>query len=93
MNKVEYQDYETRVKAFGERSHVHVFSPLFPETDPHFSWVACDCCKRPLGGNRYDVTGLTNDLMIVDTYTICPDCYYYSEYGQLDDQTMLDIED
>ena len=24
--------------------------------------------------------------------SVCSDCLYYSEYGQLDDQTMLDME-
>jgi hypothetical protein len=28
-------------------------------TEPHFSWGACDGCDTTLGGDRYDYTGVT----------------------------------
>jgi hypothetical protein len=59
-----------------------------------FSSSNCDLCNSPLGGPRHSVA-----LVDVGTdtepiyYSVCVDCMYYIEYGQLDDSTMLEIED
>lgn len=92
MTKTEYTEYEARVSRFTERSGVHVFSSP-DNSEPSFSSRECECCKREkMAGDRYEVTGLTYDLLVVDTYSICSDCLNYNEYGQLDDQTMMEVE-
>lgn len=66
--------------------------------ESHFSWSPCDCCQRPLGGDRYPANGYrppdegeTKGECL--EYNICTDCVYYAEYGRLDDTTMMNIED
>ncbi|KKM74876.1 hypothetical protein LCGC14_1395940 [marine sediment metagenome] len=61
--------------------------------EPSFSWTRCDCCDRDLGGDRYHATGYNRQADQIQEYSICVDCMYYAEYGRLDDQAMLDIED
>jgi len=55
----------------------------------HFSWRPCECCHRPLGGDRYPASGYSRQG-VVYMFEICVDCLYYNEYGRLDDITMLD---
>lgn len=59
--------------------------------EPHFSWRECELCNRPLGGDRYPAHGIIDGEIV--HFDVCTDCYYYIEYGRLDDMTMLDIED
>jgi hypothetical protein len=57
-----------------------------------FSASSCDLCSNPLAGARESITLVTpTDDPVY--YSVCIDCAYYIEYGQLDDQSMLDIED
>lgn len=61
-----------------------------------FSHRPCEICNRPLGGDRYVAHGwfITPDLkQHIVHMEICSDCLYYMEYGQLDDETMMNIED
>jgi len=60
---------------------------------PSFSWKPCDCCNSHLGGDRYHATGYNPSTDEIQEYEVCPDCLYYAEYGQLDDTTMMDMED
>lgn len=61
------------------------------EPEPYFSWHACDCCGSTLGGDREDCIGYNpTTKQIQGNYSVCVDCIYYNEYGQLDDTTMLD---
>lgn len=60
--------------------------------EPYFSWRPCECCQRPLGGNREFATGYNASTREVQEYAICTDCAYYAEYGRLDDTTMLEVE-
>lgn len=62
------------------------------ETEPFFSWNRCECCQRPLGGNREDVIGIHEESGEIVEFTFCEDCVYYNEYGHLDDRTMAEIE-
>ena len=64
-------------------------------SEPSFSWRNCECCDRPLGGDRYIATGIIEDTdgEGLFEYSICSDCMYYIEYGRLDDMTMMEIED
>jgi hypothetical protein len=58
--------------------------------DPYFSWHPCECCGGTLGGNRIDVLANCGDSEVRE-YAICEDCYYFAEYGRLDDTTMLRV--
>lgn len=59
--------------------------------EAHFSHQPCDICGSGLGGDRYPIHGRDKDDAIVHL-DACPDCYYYTEYGQLDDTSMDEIE-
>ncbi len=61
--------------------------------EPFFSWTPCDCCQRPLGGNREHATGYNPTTKEIQEYTVCEDCVYYAEYGRLDDTTMMEVEE
>jgi len=98
MNKQEYKEYEEAVADFFQGEGINCLSadPDHYEEgciEPHFSWSPCDCCCRPEGGDRTYCCGYNPTTKEVqDGYSICNDCYYYAEYGRLDDTTMLDIE-
>ena len=61
--------------------------------EPSFSWSACECCGSSLGGDRYPASGYSRELNACYEYEICADCLYYTAYGELDGQTMMDIEE
>ncbi len=101
MTKAEYADYERSVAAW--RSQNFFPSSGFCEgceecgntnEDSYFSWRSCEVCHRPLGGDRYPVHSVdSDDDRVVLHWDACLDCICYLEYGRLDDQTMLDMED
>ena len=91
-NKAEYEEYKKRVANFFEREDVQNLSPIDPNWEEFFSWRFCECCKRPIGGSQIEVNGYNPKAKEIQKYTICLDCYYFAEYGQLDDRTMLKIE-
>lgn len=95
MTKAEYDDYVARVKAFYGANigdYNNSFSTIEYGDETFFSWSPCECCKRPLGGDRYEVSICVADSTeILTSLAICTDCYYYSHYGQLDDMTMLEV--
>jgi len=89
-----YAEYERRFAAFMQSEGINNLSTQEDQPEPFFSWSPCDCCHRPLGGDRYTCSGYNPTTKEVQSdYAICVDCYYYAEYGQLDDQTMLDLKD
>ncbi len=59
--------------------------------EPHFSWQPCECCGSNLGGERHPAHGLIDGKLV--HLSVCTDCLYYLNYGQLDDLTMLEMED
>ena len=61
--------------------------------EPYFTYRACDCCGRNSNGDRQMASGYNPIMDEVFEYEICQDCLYYSEYGTLDDMTMMDMED
>jgi len=91
MTKEEYQQYCKRFAHFMKFNDLRNLSIIDSEIDPHFSWSPCDCCNRPLGGNRYDCNGYSPSNGIME-FTCCGDCIYFAEYGKLDDLTMLELE-
>ena len=68
-------------------------------TGPHlgFSWSPCELCGSTLGGDRYEVGGWTypeggDHNTILVTCEVCTDCYHWMEYGDLDDQSLIDLD-
>ena len=57
----------------------------------HFRGL-CDGCGRTLGGTEYAAHGWNPDNKQIYHFSVCVDCYYYFEYGRLDDMTMSEIE-
>ena len=90
--KADYQEYQKAVADFFESEGITNLS-CHEECEPYFSWHACECCGGTLGGNRHDVSAYHPESKQVLEYSVCEDCVYYAAYGQLDDMTMLGIED
>lgn len=93
MTKQEYADYEAAVKVFFEKEGINCLSSDADSDEAYFSWRHCDCCCRPLGGMRHDAKGYNPTTKEIYEYSVCTDCVYYAEYGQLDDMTMMDLAD
>lgn len=88
----------------GDRYHCNGFKPTTPEdvsiekvcnllwstilliVSIRFNRKNFDDCLRSVF--HYQIS-----LGDVFEYEVCVDCLYYAEYGQLDDMTMLDIEE
>ena len=91
--KKDYQEFERRFKHFMKIEGLSNLSSQEEQPETYFSKRPCDCCDRPLGGDRIDCNGYSpTDKRIYSDYSVCVDCYYYAEYGTLDDMTMLEIE-
>jgi len=57
-----------------------------------FSTNSCELCDSPLAGSRSCAVRIhpkEENLY----YAVCEDCVYVIEYGQLDDDSMAEIED
>lgn len=91
MTKREYAAYERDVAAFFQAEGITNLSPV--QDEPFFSTYMCECCLRPLAGDRYKASGFNPTTEEITTYEVCTDCIYYVSYGQLDDETMLDMEE
>ena len=94
MTKLEYADYQARVaRFFGETGCSNLSCAATGDCEPYFSWRPCDCCRRPLGGDRHDANGYVPASHDIWEGSVCVDCIYYAEYGQLDDMTMIEIDE
>ena len=95
MNKNEYQEYEQDVKTFCDTENIVSLDAICDPDDgyyePYFSHINCDCCRRSLSGDRLDCIAYNKNDHEIYNYTVCLDCYYYFEYGCLDDTTMDEI--
>jgi len=91
MTRKEYSEYEAAVAEFFANEGVTNLSRM-DDDESFFSWRPCDCCRTYLGGDRIKANGYNPSTKEVQEYTICVDCEYYVEYGQLDDMTMLDMD-
>lgn len=95
--KERYAQYQQNVHEFLLREGLEDLTTDFDEetgdvAEPHFSWSPCDCCRSPLGGDRYKCSGYNYTLGEVQMgYSLCVDCVYYMAYGRLDDQSMMEI--
>lgn len=93
MTKKEYAEYQQAVQEFMEREGIQNLSMDYDKCEePYFSWRWCDCCGDRQGGNRVDANGWNPTLKQVQEYSVCEDCVYYYEYGELDNRTMMEIE-
>ena len=96
MTIKEYNEYKLAVKEFCDNENIITLDAITrnDETmEPYFSSVNCDCCNRSLAGDRLDCIAYNEKDHKIYNYTVCLDCYYYFEYGQLDDMTMQDLEE
>jgi hypothetical protein len=97
MTYQEYQEYVKRVESFFDENGLGNLSAKADEDgnkEASFSPGPCECCGSKLGGDYYEADGYsTKHKEVLDFDRICRDCIYFAEYGQLDDQTMLDIPD
>lgn len=93
MTKQEYADFEQAFAVFMASEGIDNLSTI-ADCEAYFSARPCDCCGTPLGGEREDASGYNpTTKQVCGPYAVCVDCVYYAEYGQLDDMTMLDMED
>lgn len=95
MTAQEYKDYQETVAEFFSHglNNLSTRSDANGNCEPFFSNMPCQCCRRSLAGDRYECDGYNDTTKEVEVYdSICPDCVWYAEYGQLDDDTMLEIE-
>ena len=91
MDREEYRAFEDAVRSFYEREEIAQLGAAI-NTDPFFSHKNCECCRRDIAGDRHTVPAITKNCDIDDlTYDICVDCFYYINYGKLDDMTMEDM--
>ena len=90
----DYREYEARVAEFFLSEGINNLSCQEDEPEPFFSWWSCDCCDRNPGGDRYFCCGYNPDTDEVQKdYEVCTDCIYYCTYGELDDMTMMKLEE
>lgn len=92
MTKTEYAEYVQRVDDFFKREGINCLSS--GGNEPFSSAQSCQCCGDSLYGDRYHCTAYhpeTNEILEYES--ICTDCVYFVEHGQLDDMTMLDIKE
>jgi hypothetical protein len=61
-------------------------------SEPYFSRSDCEACGSILAGDRHPVHGKRIDDHSLEHLAVCTDCMYYITYGQLDDETMMEIE-
>jgi len=92
MTKKEYKEYQDKVEDFFKKEGINCLSSK-EDCEASFSWRSCDCCGESKGGNRVECAAYNPTEKEIFEYEVCEDCFYYCEYGQLDDQTMLEIEE
>src|SRR5690349_3384364 len=92
MNATEYAKYERAVQTWLNANEVRpaCYGPVDPEASPFYSAQPCECCQRPLAGDRERYT-FTGGAYAFEA-DICTDCVYWLAYGRLDDATMLEVE-
>ncbi|MCI0659993.1 MAG: hypothetical protein L0220_02860 [Acidobacteria bacterium] len=91
MTKAEYTAFEERFAGFmWSEKLASLHSTGIGE---EFSSRPCECCGSHLAGSRERMVGLNSGGDRVGHYWVCCDCMTYAEFGQLDDLTMLSIDD
>lgn len=90
MNRKEYEDFQARCKNFLQKEGINNLASI--DEEGSFSNRSCECCQRPIAGQRFEATGFNPTEKTVQRYSVCSDCLYYHTYGTLDDETMLAID-
>ena len=95
MNKKDFDDFMESFDSFMKKEQLNNLSRMIDDDndEPFFSSQPCDCCGTTLGGNRIKASGFNAETNEVEEYEICIDCEYFAEYGKLDDQTMMNLEE
>jgi hypothetical protein len=92
MTKKEYIRFKSLFNDFMEREGLSNLTRQADMESYYFSWSKCDCCGD-IAGDRINAMGYNLiTKQIQSGYSICLNCEYYAEYGQLDDITMLEID-
>ena len=93
MEKQEYKEYCKTVHKFFKDNNCHHLS-IIEDKEAYFSWASCDCCNTKLGGDRYDCNSFDYSTReITGPFSICTDCFYFAEFGELDDTTMMEMQE
>ena len=89
MTKEEYFDYRAAVV-----KNMEPYERMVSTGDKvdDFSKAACECCGRPLAGERYKAEATEKETGDRVLLSVCVDCVYFLEYGCLDDMTMMEID-
>jgi hypothetical protein len=69
MTTAEYRTYEETVNTFLHSEGIRNLS-CGEDCCPSFSWSPCECCKRPEGGDRHDMTAYHEETKQVLEFTI-----------------------
>ena len=96
MTREEYEKYQKNVESFFEETGLTNLSPVSDfdgNRKEGFNIGPCPCCGTPLGGTYVDCDGYAPKTREIKEYTVCQDCVWYAEHGQLDDETMMSISD
>jgi hypothetical protein len=92
MTHKEYEEFKKDFADFMEREGLDNLSLQSDCNEPYFSWRACVVCGA-IAGDRYDCNGYsTRDKEVKEYEGVCQDCVYFAEYGQLDDQTINEMD-
>lgn len=91
MTQEQYAAYEATVAAFFTTQGVNSLSAS-TDIHPFFAASPCECCRTTLAGDRWDALAYHPATKTTIGYSVCYDCLYYVEHGELDDMTMLDMD-
>ena len=86
MTIKEYKNYIKSVDDFFKKENINNLSQITDDDgycESYFSNINCDCCNRSLGGDRYDCNGYNEKDNKIYEYSICIDCVYYCEFGEI----------
>lgn len=82
MNKEYKIDFEKALQTLLDNEGLNCLSATGDES--FYSHKPCDCCKRPLGGNRTPHNGFNpTEKSVFGDYWLCVDCTLFNAYGEL----------
>lgn len=80
------KEYKLRVDDFFKTEGITNLSQIADSEgycEPYFSHSNCECCNSNLGGDRYNCNGYNPTAKEVYEYSVCTDCVYYIETGEI----------
>lgn len=93
MKKSEYIEFQQIFDAFLEREGISGFIGESKDQETYYSTNPCECCGNPYSGRRHKVTACNRKEDTLVEYEVCTNCLNYAENGQLDDESMMCMED